>query len=126
MSLRDGSSKMSKSDPSEMSRISIRDSDDEIAQKIRKAKTDPEPLPSEEKGLESRPEADNLVGIYAALAVRPKADVLREFGGGQFSSFMPSVRPRAASTSLISFSDLRPRFGVFNSSVSVRWIRSPM
>ena len=58
-----------------------------IAQKIRKAKTDPEPLPSEEKGLESRPEADNLVGIYAALADRNKADVLREFGGGQFSSF---------------------------------------
>ena len=58
-----------------------------IAQKIRKAKTDPEPLPSEEKGLENRPEADNLVGIYAALSERSKADVLKEFGGGQFSSF---------------------------------------
>src|SRR6187399_974412 len=87
MSLRDGTKKMSKSDSSDNSRINLTDDADTIAQKIRKAKTDPEPLPSEEKGLESRPEADNLVGIYAALAGRSKAEVLSEFGGGQFSSF---------------------------------------
>jgi tryptophanyl-tRNA synthetase len=87
MSLRDGTKKMSKSDSSDNSRINLTDDADTIAQKIRKAKTDPEPLPSEEKGLEPRPEADNLVGIYAALAGRSKADVLGEFGGGQFSSF---------------------------------------
>src|SRR5207248_2619763 len=87
MSLRDGTKKMSKSDASDYSRINLTDDADTIAQKIRKAKTDPEPLPSEEKGLENRPEADNLVGIYAALSERSKADVLKEFGGGQFSSF---------------------------------------
>ena len=87
MSLRDGTKKMSKSDPSDYSRINLTDDADTIAQKIRKAKTDPEPLPSEEKGLEARPEADNLVGIYAALSGQPKANVLREYGGGQFSSF---------------------------------------
>jgi len=87
MSLRDGTKKMSKSDASDNSRINLTDDADTIAQKVRKAKTDPEPLPSEEKGLESRPEADNLVGIYAALSERAKADVLKEFGGGQFSSF---------------------------------------
>ena len=87
MSLRDGTKKMSKSDSSDNSRINLTDDADTIAQKIRKAKTDPEPLPTEEKGLETRPEADNLVGIYAALSGRPKSDVLRDFGGGQFSSF---------------------------------------
>src|SRR5262247_1530316 len=87
MSLRDGTKKMSKSDASDYSRINLTDDADAIAQKIRKAKTDPEPLPTEEKGLENRPEADNLVGIFAALSGRSKADVLREFGGGQFSSF---------------------------------------
>src|SRR3979411_1231622 len=87
MSLRDGSKKMSKSDASDYSRINLTDDADAIAQKIRKAKTDPEALPSEEKGLDTRPEADNLVGIYAALSGRTKSDVLREFGGGQFSSF---------------------------------------
>jgi tryptophanyl-tRNA synthetase len=87
MSLRDGTKKMSKSDPSDYSRINLTDDADTIAQKVRKAKTDPEPLPSEEKGLESRPEADNLVGIYAALTGKSKADVLQEFGGAQFSSF---------------------------------------
>ena len=76
MSLRDGTKKMSKSDPSDYSRINLTDDADTIAQKVRKAKTDPEPLPSEEKGLESRPEADNLVGIFAALSGRNKADVL--------------------------------------------------
>src|SRR5690349_23346831 len=91
MSLRDGNSKMSKSDASDNSRINLTDDADTIAQKIRKAKTDPEPLPSEEAGLEPRPEADNLVGIYAALAGRPKADVLTEFGGAQFSTFKASL-----------------------------------
>jgi tryptophanyl-tRNA synthetase len=87
MSLRDGTKKMSKSDASDYSRINLTDDADTIAQKIRKAKTDPEPLPTEEKGLEARPEADNLVGIFAALAGRSKQEVLRDFGGGQFSSF---------------------------------------
>ena len=68
MSLRDGTKKMSKSDPSDLSRINLTDDADTIAKKIQKAKTDPEPLPSEETGLEGRPEAENLVGIYAALA----------------------------------------------------------
>src|SRR5436309_1959153 len=91
MSLRDGSKKMSKSDASDNSRINLTDDADAIAQKIRRAKTDPEPLPSEEAGLETRPEADNLVGIYAALAGKPKADVLKEFGGGQFSIFKTAL-----------------------------------
>ena len=91
MRLRDGTKKMSKSDSSDNSRINLTDDADTIAQKIRKAKTDPEPLPSEEKGLETRPEADNLVGIYAALSGRPKSDVLGEFGGGQFSAFKNSL-----------------------------------
>src|SRR5438105_6456807 len=91
MSLRDGTKKMSKSDASDQSRINLTDDDDAIAQKIRRAKTDPDPLPHEEKGLESRPEADNLVGIYAALADKTKADVLREFGGAQFSAFKAAL-----------------------------------
>ena len=91
MSLRDGTKKMSKSDASDYSRINLTDDVDTIAQKFRKAKTDPEPLPSEEAGLETRPEADNLVGIYAALADRPKAEVLKEFGGGQFSTFKTAL-----------------------------------
>jgi tryptophanyl-tRNA synthetase len=91
MSLRDGTKKMSKSDPSDYSRINLTDDADAIAQKIRKAKTDPEPLPSEEKGLEARPEADNLVGIYAALEGKSKAEVLRDFGGGQFSKFKSAL-----------------------------------
>src|SRR6201987_579975 len=91
MSLRDGTKKMSKSDPSDYSRINLADDADAIAQKIRKAKTDPDPLPSEEEGLETRPEADNLVGIYAALSGRSKSEVLCEFGGGQFSSFKNSL-----------------------------------
>jgi tryptophanyl-tRNA synthetase len=91
MSLRDGTKKMSKSDPSDYSRINLTDDADAIAQKIRKAKTDPEPLPSEEKGLENRPEADNLVGIYAALSGKPKSALLAEFGGAQFSSFKSNL-----------------------------------
>lgn len=91
MSLRDGTKKMSKSDPSDYSRINLTDDADSIAQKIRKAKTDPEPLPSEEEGLKTRPEADNLVGIYAALSGQSRGDVLREFGGGQFSGFKATL-----------------------------------
>ncbi|MEM1047056.1 MAG: tryptophan--tRNA ligase [Pseudomonadota bacterium] len=91
MSLRDGSKKMSKSEPSDMSRINMTDSPDDIAKKIRKAKTDPEPLPSEPDGLEGRPEAQNLIGIYAALAGTEKSDVLKEFGGSQFSTFKPAL-----------------------------------
>jgi tryptophanyl-tRNA synthetase len=89
MSLRDGTKKMSKSDPSDYSRINLTDDADAIAQKVRKAKTDPEPLPSEPKGLEGRPEADNLVGIYAALSGQTKQAVLAEHGGAQFSAFKP-------------------------------------
>jgi tryptophanyl-tRNA synthetase len=91
MSLRDGTKKMSKSDASDMSRINMTDDADTIARKIQKAKTDPEPLPSEEAGLESRPEADNLVGIYAALAGTTRAQVLKEFGGAQFSTFKKAL-----------------------------------
>ena len=91
MSLRDGTKKMSKSDPSDLSRINLMDDPEEIAKKIRKAKTDPEGLPSDVEGLKGRPEADNLVGIYAALADRTKADVLAEYGGQQFSVFKPAL-----------------------------------
>jgi len=91
MSLRDGAKKMSKSDPSDMSRINLTDDADTIAKKIRKAKTDPEPLPSEEKGLEERPEARNLVGIYAALADQTSAQVLAEHGGATFSTFKTAL-----------------------------------
>ncbi len=87
MSLRNGTQKMSKSDPSEYSRINLNDRPDDIALKIRKAKTDPEPLPSEVAGLESRPEAENLVGIYAALGDRQPEEVIGEIGGLSFSQF---------------------------------------
>jgi len=87
MSLRDGTKKMSKSDPSDQSRINLTDDADTIALKVRRAKTDPDPLPHEEKGLEPRPEADNLIGIYAALAGTTKAEALKQFGGAQFSTF---------------------------------------
>jgi tryptophanyl-tRNA synthetase len=91
MSLRDGTRKMSKSEPSDQSRINLTDDADTIALKIRRAKTDPDPLPHEEKALESRPEADNLVGIYAALADIGKAEVLAQFGGAQFSAFKAAM-----------------------------------
>jgi tryptophanyl-tRNA synthetase len=91
MSLRDGTKKMSKSDPSDYSRIVLTDDADAIATKIRKAKTDPEPLPSEIEGLAGRPEAENLVTIHAAVAgVTPEA-VLRDFGGGSFSTFKTAL-----------------------------------
>jgi tryptophanyl-tRNA synthetase len=91
MSLRDGTKKMSKSDPSDLSRINLTDDADAIASKVRRAKTDPEPLPSEADGLAGRPEAENLVGIYAALAGSTKAEVLSQFGGGQFSTFKAAL-----------------------------------
>jgi tryptophanyl-tRNA synthetase len=91
MSLRDGSNKMSKSDPSDMSRINLTDDADTIAKKIRKAKTDPEPLPSEAAGLEGRPEARNLVNIYAALADMTVDQVMAEAGGKPFSEFKPML-----------------------------------
>ncbi|BDW83814.1 tryptophan--tRNA ligase [Erythrobacter sp. Dej080120_24] len=91
MSLRDGSAKMSKSDPSDMSRISLTDDADTIMKKIKKAKTDPEPLPSEEKGLEERPEAKNLVGIYAALTGQTAEQVLSQHGGQGFGAFKPAL-----------------------------------
>ncbi|WP_269932736.1 tryptophan--tRNA ligase [Aminobacter sp. HY435] len=91
MSLRDGSKKMSKSDPSDLSRINLTDDADTISKKIRKAKTDPAPLPSELEGLKERPEAENLVGIYAGLADMTKEEVLRQFAGQQFSVFKPAL-----------------------------------
>ena len=98
MSLRDGSKKMSKSDPSDNSRINLVDDADTIATKIRKARTDPDPLPSETAGLVGRLEADNLVGLYAALNGQTKADVLVEFGGANFSTFKGALADRAVAS----------------------------
>jgi tryptophanyl-tRNA synthetase len=91
MSLRDGRTKMSKSDPSEMSRVHLTDSDDEIGQKIRKAKTDPEPLPDNAEALDDRPEAKNLVGIYAAVTGESIEQVLARFAGQGFGAFKPAL-----------------------------------
>ncbi|MEM1077331.1 MAG: tryptophan--tRNA ligase [Pseudomonadota bacterium] len=91
MSLRDGSKKMSKSDPSDMSRINMTDDADMIAKKIRKAKTDPEPLPETLEGLAERPEARNLVNIYAALADQSVEAVIAEHAGAQFGAFKPAL-----------------------------------
>ncbi|MFI4974264.1 MAG: tryptophan--tRNA ligase [Caulobacterales bacterium] len=92
MSLRDGKVKMSKSDPSDQSRINLTDTQDAIASKIRRAKTDPQPLPDTVDGLADRPEADNLVGVFAALAGQTKADVLKTYGGQGFGqSFKPAL-----------------------------------
>jgi tryptophanyl-tRNA synthetase len=91
MSLRDGSSKMSKTDPSDMSRVNLTDGDDLIAQKIRKAKTDPEPLPDNPAGLDGRPEARNLVGIYAAVTSESVEQVLQRFAGQGFGAFKPAL-----------------------------------
>ena len=91
MSLRDGKVKMSKSDPSDMSRINLVDDDDTIASKIRKARTDPDPLPSELDGLAERSEARNLVGIMAAATGRTEADVLRDYAGQGFGAFKPAL-----------------------------------
>ncbi|WP_299426592.1 tryptophan--tRNA ligase [Sphingomonas bacterium] len=91
MSLRDGAAKMSKSDPSDASRINLIDSDDTIVTKVKKAKTDPEPLPSDVAGLDARPEAKNLVTIYAALADVTPAEVIAQFGGQGFGHFKPAL-----------------------------------
>ena len=91
MSLRDGAAKMSKSDPSDMSRINLTDDADTVMQKVRKAKTVPEPLPSEKAGLEGRPEAANLVGIYAAMTDESVDAVLSRFGGQGFGAFKPAL-----------------------------------
>jgi len=91
MSLRDGTAKMSKSDPSDMSRINLTDSADAIMQKVKKARTDPEPLPSEKAGLEGRAEAANLVSIYAAMSGESVEDVLARFGGEGFGRFKPAL-----------------------------------
>ncbi len=87
MSLRDGSKKMSKSDPSDQSRITLTDDADAIAKKVRKAKTDPDALPTSKDGFEGRPEAANLMGIYAALSGQDLAQVIQDHGGHQFSQF---------------------------------------
>jgi tryptophanyl-tRNA synthetase len=94
MSLRDGTKKMSKSDPSEMSRIELLDDADTIRRKIAKAKTDFPPLPHETKGLEGRPEATNLVGIYCALSGISRATALEKFGGQGFSTFKSVLAER--------------------------------
>ena len=91
MSLRDGGAKMSKSDSSDFSRINLTDDADAIAQKVRKAKTDPEPLPDNEAALAGRPEAQNLVGIYAAIAGVSRAQVLQDFAGKGFGAFKPAL-----------------------------------
>jgi tryptophanyl-tRNA synthetase len=91
MSLRDGTKKMSKSDPSDQSRINLTDDADTIASKIRKAKTDPEPLPDSMDGLKDRPEAKNLVNIYSALSGQSVAEVVTEFAGAQFGTFKPRL-----------------------------------
>ncbi|MEL6575507.1 MAG: tryptophan--tRNA ligase [Pseudomonadota bacterium] len=97
MSLRDGTKKMSKSDPSDMSRINLTDDADTIASKIKKARTDPEPLPESTEGLAERAEARNLVGIFAALTDRTAEDVLAEFGGQGFGAFKPALAEVAVS-----------------------------
>jgi tryptophanyl-tRNA synthetase len=91
MSLRDGTKKMSKSDPSDQSRINLTDDADEIARKIRKAKTDADPLPDTLDGLKDRPEARNLVNIYAALAGHTPEQVVTDFAGAQFGTFKPAL-----------------------------------
>jgi tryptophanyl-tRNA synthetase len=106
MSLRDGAAKMSKSDPSDMSRINLTDDADTIVQKVRKAKTDPEALPSELGGLAGRAEATNLVGIYAALADMNVAAVLAQFGGQGFGPFKAAL----ADLAVTALAPIRDRF----------------
>jgi tryptophanyl-tRNA synthetase len=97
MSLRDGTKKMSKSDESDYSRVNMTDDADTIALKIRKARTDPHPLPDTMGALDERPEASNLIGIYAALADRDKSEVLHQFAGRQFSEFKQELVDLAVS-----------------------------
>ncbi|MCF8709575.1 tryptophan--tRNA ligase [Rhizorhapis sp. SPR117] len=114
MSLRDGTAKMSKSDPSDMSRINLTDDDDTIAQKIRKAKTDPEPLPELASALENRPEAANLVGIFAALASRSADSVCSEFAGQGFGAFKPAL----ADILIETLRPIRERFEMLKTDVA--------
>ncbi len=97
MSLRDGTKKMSKSDPSDQSRINMNDGPDAIADKIRRARTDPHPMPDNVAGLEDRPEAANLIGIYAALSDRTREEIVTEFAGAQFSAFKTKLTDLAVS-----------------------------
>jgi tryptophanyl-tRNA synthetase len=106
MSLRDGSAKMSKSDPSDMSRINLLDDDDLIAQKFRKARTDPEPLPGEWAGLSERAEAANLVTIYAALSGESRDGVCARFAGQGFGAFKPAL----AELAIARVAPIRSRF----------------
>jgi tryptophanyl-tRNA synthetase len=115
MSLRDGSAKMSKSDPSDMSRINLTDDADTIAQKIRKAKTDPEPLPSEVDGLTDRPEARNLVGIMAAIEDRSVDAVLSQYGGSQFGPFKSALADLLVTT----LEPIRDRFEALRQSPEI-------
>src|SRR5262249_10829028 len=114
LSLRDGTAKMSKTDPSDMSRINLTDSDDLIAQKIRKAKTDSEPLPDNEDALEGRPEARNLVGIYAAVTGESVDRVLARFSGQGFGAFKPAL----ADVLVALLKPLRERFEELRSGTS--------
>ncbi|ADM09348.1 tryptophanyl-tRNA synthetase [Parvularcula bermudensis HTCC2503] len=98
MSLRDGTQKMSKSDPSDLSRIGMMDTPDELVRKIKKAKTDPEPLPETVEGLEGRPEAKNLVGIFGALSGQTHEEVLATYGGQGFGHFKPALADLAVAT----------------------------
>jgi len=106
MSLRDGTAKMSKSDPSDLSRINMSDDDETIARKLKKAKTDPEPLPDNIADLADRPEAKNLIGIYAALADQSQDAVLAEYAGKGFGDFKPALADLAVS----KLSPIRQRF----------------
>jgi tryptophanyl-tRNA synthetase len=110
-SLRDGTKKMSKSDPSDQSRIGLMDDADAISKKIRRATTDPEPLPSEIKGLEGRPEAQNLVAIYAALADKTPAAVLAEFGGQGWGVFKPALADLAVAVLAPQAAEMRRLLG---------------
>ncbi len=114
MSLRDGTAKMSKSDPSDMSRINLTDDADAIASKIKKAKTDPELLPGDPKLLEGRPEAQNLVAIYAALADMEEADVLAQFEGKGFGAFKPAL----ADLTVAKLAPITQRFNELRQDVS--------
>jgi len=109
MSLRDGTTKMSKSDPSDLSRINLTDDADTIATKVRKAKSDADVLPETTEGLAGRPEADNLVGIYAAMTNQTKDQVLAEFGGKGFGAFKPALA-EVAVASLAPISDAMRRY----------------
>jgi tryptophanyl-tRNA synthetase len=114
MSLRDGSAKMSKSDPSDQSRINLTDDADTIASKVKRAKTDPDALPSEPAGLAGRAEAANLVNLMAALTERSVADVLAEFGGKGFGTFKPAL----ADVMVTKLSPITERFNALKDDAS--------